>query len=289
MAATDRSVFFSIDDGETWQSIKQNLPNTHVTDLVIRDADVVIATAGRGFWVLDDFSPLRELTADVARADSFLFRPAQTWRLRAAATSGAEGADAPSPMTTGEGVALSYLVGPTLAGPVTIEIIETITGDLIRRYSSDPDRRQAGDPVLARTPGLHRVVWDMRYTRPEADAGAPAGARVLPGTYQVRLTTSTRTIRQAVAVRQDPRVRVAPADLAVQRTLARALDARRGEVARAIAARGADAALLASRDELRRVARAVDGADARPTAALDTAAAAALARAAAALATERPR
>jgi hypothetical protein len=274
-------VFFSVDDGDTWQSLKQNLPHTRVTDLVIRDADVVIGTAGRGFWVLDDFSPLRELTADVARADSFLFRPAQTWRWRAA-TSSVEPAG-------GEGVALSYLVGSAHTGPLTIEIIETITGDLIRRYSSDPERQQAGDPLLARTPGLHRVTWDMRYTRPEADANAPGGARVLPGTYQVRLTTGARTIRQAVAVRQDPRVRTAAADLTAQRTLARALDARRTEIARAIDTRGDAPALVAVRDELRRVARAVQDADARPSAALEAAAAAALGRAAAALASVPPR
>ncbi len=296
-AATDQSVFFSIDDGERWQALRLNLPATPVQDVVVKDADLVIATGGRGIWVLDDFSPLRQLTPDVARSDVFLFRPAQTWRARASAEPAFRGADTNAPAP--DGVALSYVVGPTLAGPVTIEVIETVTGDLIRRSSSEEARRQPGDPLLVRTPGLHRVTWDLRYTRPDPDASAPAGARVLPGTYQVRLSTSTRSIRQAVIVRMDPRVRTSLSDLAAERTLARALDARRADVALALDEFGArlatesgDArsriapagqALTDLRDELRRVTRAVSGADARPSAALEAAAASALERALTAL------
>jgi hypothetical protein len=290
LLATDRSVFFSIDDGEVWQSLQLNLPDVPVRDVTIRDADVLIATRGRGIWVLDDVSPLRQFTADVGRAEAFLFRPAPVWRVRASA-------DAPpdrNPSETPGGMAvLSYAIGPATAGPVTLEIIETVTGYVIRRFSSEPSGRQPGDPLLTRTPGLNRVRWDLRYARPDPDTDAPLGARVLPGTYQVRLTAGTRSIRQAITVRMDPRIRVPAADLGAQRTLARAVDDRREELARAIdtvvETGAARAALVASRDELRRIARAINDADVRPSAAVEAATAAALDRATTALASTRSR
>lgn len=281
LIATDRSVFFSIDDGEVWQSLQGNLPDVPVRDLTIRDADILIATRGRGVWVLDDVSPLRQLTADVGRADAFLFRPAAAWRVRASAGRVASG-------IPGGTAVFSYVIGPTTTGPVTLEIIETVTGDVIRRFSSETDARQPGDQLLPRGTGVHRVRWDLRYARPEPDEEAPPGARVVPGTYQVRLTTAARSIRQAVTVRMDPRVRVPAADLGAQRTLARAVDERRAELARALVngvEAGANrAALVAARDELRRIARAIGDADVRPSPAVEAAATAALARAATALA-----
>jgi hypothetical protein len=137
------------------------------------------------------------------------------------------------------------------------------------------------------------VRWDLRYARPDPDTDAPLGARVLPGTYQVRLTAGTRSIRQAITVRMDPRIRVPAADLGAQRTLARAVDDRREELARAIdtvvETGAARAALVASRDELRRIARAINDADVRPSAAVEAATAAALDRATTALASTRSR
>lgn len=272
-AATDASVFFSIDDGDTWQGLRSNLPTAPVTDLAIREADLVAATRGQGVWVLDDFSPLRQITPDVLRANAFLFRPAQTWRRRASA-DGREPAGSAS---------FAYLIAPSVADAFTIDVIETATGDTIRRYSSAPGARQPGDALLGRGPGLQRVVWDLRYARPESDPEAPPGARVLPGTYQVRLTTSVQTIRQSVAVRMDPRMRTAATDLAAQRSLARAIDRQRGDVTTALASASlsgaARATLVDARDELRRFALAFDAVDARPAVALESAAQAALARA----------
>jgi hypothetical protein len=295
-AATDRSVFFSIDDGDAWQSLQSNLPAVAVNDVIIRDADIIVATRGRGVWVLDDFSPLRQITADVLRANAFLFRPPQTWRARAVPFVGSPAsATADMPWNAG-GVAISYLVGRSTTGPIQIELIETVTGEVIRRFTSDPAGRQLGEAPLSIEPGLRRVVWDLRYARPEADPAAPPGARVLPGTYQVRLTIGGQSSRQSVAVRLDPRVRASALDLSAQRTLARAIDRRRADVARTLEALEAAAVttgpptltraredLRESRDELRRLTRAVNEIDDRPSAALDAAAAAALARATAAL------
>ncbi|MCC7043263.1 MAG: hypothetical protein IT183_05345, partial [Acidobacteria bacterium] len=132
-AGTDRSVFVSFDDGERWQRVALNLPATPVRDLVIKDADLIVATAGRGVWMLDDISPLRQVTADVLRADLFLFRPAQVWRVRAT------GDHAPAAGVAGHGAMLTYQLGQPAQDAVTLEVIETTTGDVIRRWSSRPE------------------------------------------------------------------------------------------------------------------------------------------------------
>lgn len=275
VAATSAGVAFSVDDGGHWESLTNNLPGVPVTGIVIRDADLIVATRGRGAWVLDDFSPLRQLTADVLRAGVFLFRPPTAWRLRASTSAG----DAMP-----AGVAVTFLA-PATDATTTIDIIETATGETIRRFAGANADSRPGDEPIAVGPGLRRILWDLRYTRPERDPNAPAGARVLPGTYQVRLTTAGQAIRQSVAVRLDPRVRAAAADLAAQRTLARALDRRRAALADRLANQpGSGApALTSSLDELRRFARAVNDVDGRPSVTLETAALDALARAQAAI------
>jgi hypothetical protein len=185
--------------------------------------------------------------------------------------------DEPYGVNPPDGVAISYLVGADAgAGPVTIEIIETVTGDLIRRYSNDS------------TAGFHRVVWDLRYT--------PIDGRtiwVMPGTYQVRLTAGSQVARQAVIVRMDPRVRASTTDLTSQFKLSRAVYERHRRLATALE-RLQDTPSDRERGvSLRRIAtevgRALDllqQADARPSAAIDAAATAALVSADAALGVE---
>lgn len=308
-AATATGVSVSFDDGASWQSLRLNLPALSAIDLVVKDADVIIATAGRGFWILDDISPLRQVTADVARADAFLFRPSTAWRSRARATvQPASARDEPAAANPPDGVVLSYLLGLGDRGTVTLEIIETATGETIRRFSSADT---ADGLRLDASAGLHRVVWDLRFAPPTGlrpagreEAGSPAaGVFVLPGTYQVRLTVNGRPLRQAVVVRMDPRVRTSIADLTTQYTLARAIDvslAQVTEARQAIARRLAGAPgdvtarlrstaveLDLATELLSASFHAVQSADARPTMASETAAATALARANAALDTAR--
>jgi photosystem II stability/assembly factor-like uncharacterized protein len=302
--ATTDTVHVSFDDGVLWQSLRLNLPATTVRDLIVKDSDVVIATGGRGFWILDDISTLRQMTGDVARSDAFLFRPPTAWRWGAGPSSVQIAArDEPSALNPPDGVPISYLLGPGGSGAVTVEIVETATGETIRRFSS-------ADPVdsgvrLATTPGLHRVFWDVRYASPpglapkQAESAPLQGTFVLPGTYQVRLTANGRPLRQAVIVRMDPRVKTPIADLAAQFKLARSIDESLRQVSAARAdigrrrttATGDLAARLqttaASLDEavtsLLASFRALQGADARPTPASESAAAAALTRAVAVL------
>lgn len=271
LAGTDRSIFVSFDDGESWQPWRLNLPMTDVRDLTLRDATVLAATGGRGFWALDDMSPLRQLTADIGRADAFLFRPAPAYRLRAVPPGPAAG-DAPAPDPAPAGAVVSFLLGRNAHGPVSVEVIETAADEVIRRYDLTADG--------ATTAGLHQITWDLRYAPPTPEPG-DRGPLVAPGTYQVRLTVNGRPLRQAVVVRMDPRLRVSSGDLTAQLTLARRVSAHVAETARALASAPPDrrAALTDALAALRSLAARVERADARPSPALEADAAAVLGRA----------
>ncbi|HYN08071.1 MAG TPA: hypothetical protein VES67_11825 [Vicinamibacterales bacterium] len=325
-AGTEQAVYVSFDDGDSWQSLRLNMPATSIRDLVIKDADLVVGTHGRGFWILDDISPLRQITPDIAKVDAFLFRPSTAWRFRwNQNTDTPLPPDEPAAPNPPDGVTISYLLGPGIKGPVTLEIGDTVTGEVIRRYSSDdpedppvpgrnmPDYWIRPQQRLSATPGLHRFVWDVRYPRPAADrftypiaaiAGntpkVPRGMWVQPGTYQVRLTAGGKSLRQAIMVRMDPRVRTSAADLALQFKLSKSLDdmMRRLALARADAAKqlaGASGApttrLQTSLTALQQAAaplqtwfESIQRADARPTAAQEAAVADLLKNAEAALA-----
>ena len=285
-AGSERAVHVSFDDGESWQSLRLNMPATSIRDLVIKDDDLVVGTHGRGFWILDDITPLRLLTLDIARAGAYLFRPGTAWRFRwNKNTDTPLPPDEPAAPNPPDGVVISYLLGPNTTGPITLEIIETASGQTIRRYSSDdpedtpvptrniPDYWIRPTARLAATPGLHRFVWDVRYAPPMVDEftypiaavvrntpKTPQGMWVVPSTYQVRLTVGGRAYRQAVVVKMDPRVRMSAADLALQFRLSKALDdmmrqlndARAALTPRVSAAAGDEAA------RLRAVAAALD-------------------------------
>jgi photosystem II stability/assembly factor-like uncharacterized protein len=277
-AGTEQAVYFSFDDGDSWLPLGLNMPATSVRDLVIKDSDLVAGTHGRGFWILDDITPLRQITPDIARAQAFLFRPPIAWRFRSNKNTDTPlPPDEPTAPNPPDGVTFTYLLGPGVTGPVTLEILEVISGNVIRRYSSDdppeapvegrniPDAWIRPPAPLSATPGLHRFVWDVRYAPPKVDAftypiaavpagtpKVPRGMWVLPGTYQVRLTAGARSYRQAVQVRMDPRVKTSVADLtrqfertqAVDAALAALADARAAVRARLASASAEDAASL---------------------------------------------
>jgi hypothetical protein len=278
-AGTTRTVVVSADDGTTWQPLTLDLPRVTVTHLTIKDADLIAATDGHGLWILDDFSPLRQLTPDVARAGAFLFRPPVAWRARGTSVIAA-GTDAPRPAAGAGGVAFAYVVGPSASGPISLEVVETVSGEVIRRYSSTD--RPAG---LSDAPGLHRVVWDLR--------SAPVrgrGVLVEPGTYQVRLTAAGRLLRQAVIVRLDPRLRVSVTDLHAQALLSKRVYRALGALDAAGTDRepGSAAAREAAADALASALDALQQSDTRPTPALAARATAAIERADLLLNTPRP-
>jgi photosystem II stability/assembly factor-like uncharacterized protein len=276
-AGTALAVYLSFDDGESWTSLRRNMPATPVRDLAIKEHDLVVGTDGRGFWILDDISALRQVTRDVVRAPAYVFRPGVAWRVRDLATHAPVPPDEPAAANPPDGAAIAYLLGPEMTGPVALEIVDPESGELIRTYSSAD-----GPAGPSGAPGLHRVVWDLRYAPPP---GGGAGVMVLPGVYRVRLLAGDRVYQQAVTVRLDPRVTVSMEHLRAQLELSKSLDRtlRRLAAARAAAPEGDAARVAALTEAAARVARLLESlqqADARPTPAQEAAAAAALAAAA---------
>ena len=216
---TERAVYVSFDDGDSWQSLQLNLPATSMRDLAIKGDDLIVATHGRGFWVLDDITALRQLDAQVASADAFLFRPAAAYDLPAPDEQGTPlPKDEPQAENPPVGAILDYYLKSAPGSPVTLEILDSV-GTVVRRYSSD-DRPQPRDPnrlavqtvwapqvePLPATPGMHRWVWDLRPTPTGGRGrGAGAGAAVLHGALTVRLTVDGKTYTQLLVVHPDPR------------------------------------------------------------------------------------
>ena len=247
-AGTERQVYVSFDDGDHWQSLRLNMPATSIRDLIIKDDDLVAATHSRGFWILDDITPLRQLPSSVGDAGAILFRPQTAMRVRwDMNTDTPLPPDEPAGQNPPDGAIIDYYLGPAVFGPVTIEISDS-AGKLVRRYSSD-DPVPAIDPSLAIptywvrpphplsvAPGMHRFLWDMKYAPVREGLAnysmqaifhdtAPSNSSpwVLPGAYTVKLTAEGKIYTEHFTVKMDPRVRTSQADLAQQFTVSKQL------------------------------------------------------------------
>jgi photosystem II stability/assembly factor-like uncharacterized protein len=247
-AGTESGVFVSFNDGANWRPLKLNLPTTPVHDLVIKDNDLVVATHGRAFWILDDISPLRQYTDDISEKAEFLYAPAPAYRIQAGEGGGWHHASKLTGQNPPSGAVIYYYLkdAPKADTEAKIEILDG-SGKVIRKYSSaeyvsleeplGPDDKKPEKQIKPEA-GLNRFVWDLRYEEAhrvpgyylwEYNAGA-RGPVAVPGHYQVRLTVGTQTQTAAFDLKLDPRVHVSQSDLEQQLAL-----------------------LLATRDELSRV------------------------------------
>jgi photosystem II stability/assembly factor-like uncharacterized protein len=231
VAGTELGVFVSFDDGDRWQSLQLNLPPTSMRDLAFHDNDLIVATHGRGFWVLDDVSVLRQATAEVASAGVHLFKPADAILLPPATDEGTPTQkDEPMAENPPVGAIVDYYLKSAASGPLTLEILDG-RGAPIRRYSSgdpapsaDPNTlvvnavwQRSQEPPSAAA-GMHRFVWDFRPD-PPAGGGRGRGGRggggggggrggqppVAPGGYTVRLSVNGQSFTQPLTVKADPR------------------------------------------------------------------------------------
>jgi photosystem II stability/assembly factor-like uncharacterized protein len=216
-AGTERGVFVSFDDGAHWQSLQLNLPASPVHDLVVKGDDLVVATHGRSFWILDDLTPLRQIDSATGKQDVVLFKPQTALRLGypdEVNTRRPVGTNPPA------GALIDYLLKTEPKGEITIDIVDA-QGKLMRHMSSTqttkenqppewPDQIVPNDKIPAGA-GMNRLVWDLRMADPEQIPGAfyaglpPRGPRVAPGQYTVKLTVAGKTYEQPLTMQIDPR------------------------------------------------------------------------------------
>jgi len=216
-AGTEMGVFVSFDDGAHWQSLQLNLPPSPIHDLLVKGNDLVVATHGRSFWILDNLTPLRQITPATAAQEVVLYQPQVALRLSypdEVNTRRPVGENPPA------GALIDYVLKSKPAGEVTVNILDA-GGKLMRHLSSTktnkeeqppewPDRIVPTDLIPAEA-GMNRLVWDLRMDDPEQIPGAfysgatPRGPRVAPGMYKVRLTVAGKTVEQTLKVAADPR------------------------------------------------------------------------------------
>jgi hypothetical protein len=229
-AGTETGVFVSFDDGAHWQSLKLNMPTTPIADLVVHGNDLAVATHGRSFWVLDDLSPLRQMSQEIAASDVRLFPPSPAVRFHVGrARRGPNEAENPP-----AGAILYYYVKADQKDPITLDIVDA-QKKVIRHYASrekkkdGPPDEGADEGEAEDSPdhpgtkaGMHRFVWDLRYNMPELvptaifDMGKPGAPLALPGTYEARLTVGGKTYAAPIDVQADPRATASRADLEQQ-------------------------------------------------------------------------
>ena len=269
-AGTETHVWVSMNDGDTWQPLKLNMPPISIRDLIVKDDDVAVGTHGRGFWILDNVTSLRQWNGASARSAATLFKPATATRVRYSMyTDTPIPPDEPRAENPPDGAMIDYYL-PADAQVVMIDIVDT-RGRVIRTYRSDdptPAPADAGNvpwywfrPAAApsRKAGLQRFVWDLHYARPTTECSLPISATpfntkcepegpwVMPGVYTARLTVDGAVVTQTFRVRMDPRVTTPLVALRQQHDLSVALyDAMRDGAPLAVAARQrGDAALAA--------------------------------------------
>jgi photosystem II stability/assembly factor-like uncharacterized protein len=242
-AGTQKHLYVSFNDGDNWESLNLNVPTTQISDLTIKDNDLIVGTYGRGIWILDDYTPLREVTVASMAEAAHLYKPGDAIRVRRSVNS-----DTPAPaelMSTPNaplGASIYYSLSAKPSSDIQMEISDS-KGRVVRHYSSAPivpyaDPPSAIDPrwIRIRKPlstdvGLNRVNWDGRYDDPpsfihdaqdviDASLGdtpqAIEGPLALPGEYQVKMTVDGRSYTQPVTLKNDPRSPATQAQLVAE-------------------------------------------------------------------------
>ena len=245
-AGSETQVWFSLDDGDHWHSLRGNMPAISIRDLIIKDDDIAVGTHGRGFWILDNTTALRQWNATTAIAPATLFKPAVATRVRYSMyTDTPVPPDEPRAENPPDGAMIDYYLSRD-AQRVTLEILNA-GGRVVRTFaSSDPTPvpTDAGNwprywfrPVMAPSvkQGLQRFTWDLHYARSSTECSLPIsgtpyntkcepeGPWVMPGVYTARLTVDGAVQSQAFSVRMDPRVKTPAAALKQQHDLSVAL------------------------------------------------------------------
>ena len=232
-AGSETAVYVSFDDGDHWQSLRLNMPATSIRDLVIKDDDLVIGTHGRSFWILDDITPIRQITADLAKSESIFYQPQNPYRVRWNIYT-----DTPVPQEEAagqnppDGAIFDYFLKEKSQVEVTLEIFDAL-GKSVRKFSSNDKPYTIPDvniplywirpqQILSTEAGSQRFVWDMHYKPLDEPAAYPISATyldtapdptspwVLAGNYTAKMTINGKVYTQNFTIKQDPRIKTSP-------------------------------------------------------------------------------
>jgi photosystem II stability/assembly factor-like uncharacterized protein len=238
LAGTEFGLYISYDDGENWKPFNLNIPVTPITDVAFqkREQELVVATQGRSFYVLDDVPLLYQLSDSVATEDAHLFKPKDVYRFGSGGRGGGR-STAPVGENPAGGAVVYYSFKSRPQGDVTIEFLDN-AGKSITKFSSRPpaqpqeapspegEERAAPPARVAANAGLNRFVWNLRYSDATSFpgmifwAGSLTGPTVAPGIYTVKLTADGKTQTQTFEVKKDPRLSTTPEEYTKQVTLA---------------------------------------------------------------------
>ena len=219
-AGTETGMYVSFNDGRDWQSFQLNLPIVPITDLVVKENDLVVATQGRSFWILDDLTPLHQLNNKVAGSKLHLYKPRDTYRLNAGGGWGGPsptwGANPPN------GIMTFYYLNEELNkdSEFKLEFMES-DGDVIKTFTNKKDMKNPS-PIADTKKGMNRFVWNMRY--PDAKkvpnavmwGGTHIGPKAVPGEYKVRMTANGKSQTQSFRILKDPRINTTQSDFQEQ-------------------------------------------------------------------------
>jgi photosystem II stability/assembly factor-like uncharacterized protein len=245
-AGTELGIYVSFDDGAHWQPLQLNLPVTPIHDLVVKDDDLVVATHGRSFWVLDDITPLRLVTPQSAQSDWILYQPQTALRLHYPTEFDKRQPVGDNPPA---GAILDYYLKTAAKDEVTLDIIDT-QGKVVRHLSSKDKKKNDQPPewpdqvetprTIPAAEGMNRFAWDLHYDDPIETPGAfyygegPRGPLALPGDYQVKMTAGGKTQTVPLHLVIDPRIKDAEPVMSKQFELSSTVANRIGELHQAI-------------------------------------------------------
>ena len=215
-AGTEFGMFISFNNGKQWQKFQLNLPVVPITDMLIHNNDLVISTQGRSFWILDDLTPVQNITPEILDKPSFLFQPRKAYRTQARGFRGKAAPESPP-----YGVVIFYYLKERPASGIILEVLDS-KGSLIRSFSS----REDTGAMVSDSPGLNQFVWDYSYPEPDVIEGSVMslarvrGAAAPPAVYSVRLRIDESIQTQPFTILRDPRWSASDSDLQEQFLLA---------------------------------------------------------------------
>jgi len=219
-AGTEAGMYISFDDGASWKPFQLNLPIVPITDLTIKNDNLIAATQGRSFWLIDDITPLHQLNDEVAASNAHLFKPLASYRMN----GGQGGGYMPVPKDEGKnhpnGVMVYYYLKDTAKTTASLEIME-MNGKVIKKFATKPDKKAKEEPLKIK-PGMNLQLWNMRYPNAEGFDGlimwgaSLRGPKAVPGKYKAKLTVNGNAMETEFEILKDPRTQGTIADIQEQ-------------------------------------------------------------------------